>query len=40
VPHHALSAIPVRAEAEAIMDIAILGPDMHTRFLKLSYQAR
>ena len=44
VPRHALSAIPVRAEAEAIMHIAVLGefrsPDMHTRFLKLLYQTR
>src|SRR5712691_6826981 len=38
VPHNALAAIAVRAEAEAIMHIAVLGkfgcPDMHARCLK------
>src|SRR5262249_22035119 len=44
VPHNALSAIPVRAEAEAIMYIAVLGEfgsrDMHARHLQLLYQRR
>src|SRR5216684_2180889 len=44
VPHNAFSAIPVRAEAEAIMHITALGEcgcrDMHARCLKLLYQGR
>src|SRR5262245_54962705 len=44
VPHNALAAIAVRAEAEAIMHIAVLGEfgcaDMHARCLKLLYQGR
>src|SRR5262249_15626484 len=44
VPHNALSAIPVRAEPEAIMLITVLGEfgcrDMHAWCLKLLYQGR
>src|SRR6266567_1444444 len=44
VPHNALAAIAVRAEAEAIMRIAVLGElgcrDMHARYLKLLYRRR
>jgi hypothetical protein len=44
VPHNALSAIAVRAEAEAIVRITVLGEfgccDMHARCLKFLYQGR
>lgn len=44
VRHNALSAIPVRAEAETIMHITVLGEfgcaDMHARCMKLLYQGR
>src|SRR5262249_43225634 len=44
VPHNALAAIAVQAEAEAIMRIAVLGKfgcaDMHARCLKLLDQGR
>ena len=44
VPNNALSAIAVRAEAEAVMGITVFGEfgcaDMHARCLKLLYQTR
>src|SRR5262245_5032627 len=44
VPHNALAAIAMQAEAEAIMRITVLGKfrcaDMHVRGLQFSYQRR